>query len=49
MNEIIANHTSIPEKDRTTLSKENNQIDSLVVQILKKLSNIFKYYLSKYF
>lgn len=42
--EMITNYRSVPEKDKT-LSKENNQIDSLVVlvrsQMSKKFSNIF--------
>lgn len=40
---MIANYTSIPEKDRTILSKENNQIDSLVLMI-SNVKEIFEYF-----
>lgn len=40
---MIANYISIPEKDRTILSKENNQIDSLVLMI-SNVKEIFEYF-----
>lgn len=40
---MIANYTLIPEKDRTILSKENNQIDSLVFMI-SNVKEIFEYF-----
>lgn len=41
---MIANHRSVPERDKTTLSKENNQINNQFINMISNVKEIFEYF-----